>query len=240
MTCQEYDGQIDDYVDGSLAESIRLDCEAHLATCASCRALTIDLQTIKTATRTLEPQVPSPQVWYKLAAAIEADSGGVSAVWFGGWQRAAAGAVTCAMLIASLSWIGSRLTPAAREHERMAAAPSSTVIESTPLDAADFTLVEQQYTSAIAGLEDITRGERSSLDSNTADVLTASLTVIDGAIGESRAALDKEPESAVAQDSLVEALRNKVALLQDIVALINAVRFADADGTARIVTGLSQ
>ena len=71
-------------------------------------------------------------------------------------------------------------------------------------------------------------------------MLTASLTVIDGAIGESREALDKEPESTVAQDSLVEALRNKVTLLQDTVALINTLRHADADGTADQATGLNQ
>ena len=49
----------------------------------------------------------------------------------------------------------------------------------------------------------------------TADVLKANLTVLDGAIGESREALQKEPENDVAQESLFDALRNKVALLQD-------------------------
>ena len=68
----------------------------------------------------------------------------------------------------------------------------------------------------------------------------AANAVIDGAIGESREALDKEPESTVAQDSLVEALRNKVTLLQDTVALINTLRHADADGTADQATGLNQ
>jgi hypothetical protein len=104
------------------------------------------------------------------------------------------------------------------------------------MDAAEFTLVEQQYTTAIAGLEDITMKERASLDDDTAEVLQANLTVIDGAIGESRAALDQQPESTIAQESLVEALRNKVVLLQDTVALINATRPGDTD----TITGLNQ
>jgi hypothetical protein len=81
--------------------------------------------------------------------------------------------------------------------------------------------------------------ERATLDMNTAEVLQANLTVIDGAIGESRAALDREPESGVAQESLVQALQNKVALLQDTVSLINAMRQAN-DGSADIDTGLNQ
>src|SRR6185436_16846924 len=111
--------------------------------------------------------------------------------------------------------------------------------EPAAIDAEDFSLVEQQYTSAIAGLEDITRKERASLDMNTAEVLQANLTVIDGAIGDSRAALDREPESGVAQEILVGALQSKMALLQDTVTLINAMRQAD-DGSAGIGTGLNQ
>jgi len=237
MTCQEYDVHIDDYVDESLDETLRASCETHLSTCARCRALTTDFQTIRSVTRTLEPQVPSPQVWYRLAAAIEAEPRGLPTVWLGGWQRAVAGAVMCALVVASLSWIGGRLVPVAREQQRLTA--SLVNPEPAALDTEDFTLVEQQYTSAIAGLEDITKKERATLDMDTAEVLQANLTVIDGAIGESRAALDREPESGVAQESLVQALQSKVALLQDTVTLINAMRQAD-DGSAGIGTGLNQ
>jgi hypothetical protein len=50
-------------------------------------------------------------------------------------------------------------------------------------------------------------------------VLQRNLAAIDRAIDESRAALADEPSSAVAQDSLLDALDTKVALLQDTVAL---------------------
>jgi hypothetical protein len=74
----------------------------------------------------------------------------------------------------------------------------------------------------------------------TADVLKANMTVLDGAIGESREALKEEPENDVAQESLFEALRNKVALLQDTIALINEMRKGNQEGAARIVSGLNQ
>ena len=239
MTCQEYDDQIDDYVDDALAEPLRRACDEHLLTCAPCRALTTDLQTIRQATRALEPHVPSPQVWYRLAAAIDAEPRGLAAVWLGGW-RTAAGVFMCVLLIASLSWLGGRLAPIAREHNRAVSASLTTGGDSAPIDAAEFSAVEQQYTAAIAGLENVTRDQRAWLDMDTADVLSANLTVIDSAIGESRAALDQNPDSSVAQDSLFEALRDKVALLQDTVAIISTMRRANADGTAPVDTGSNQ
>lgn len=239
MTCQEYEIYVDDYVDGSLSDATRAACEEHVTTCATCRALTADLRTIREAARTLDPQVPSPQVWYRLAAAIEAEPRGVSRLWLGGWQRAAAGAVMSVVIVGSLSWIGARLAPVAHDRGRL---PSVVTESGEPVTISDaeITLVEQQYTTAIAGLETITRDQRSALDAETADVLQANLTVIDTAIGESRAALQQEPGSGVAQESLFEALRNKVALLQDTVTLINEMRQTTADGSAPIASGQNQ
>jgi hypothetical protein len=71
-------------------------------------------------------------------------------------------------------------------------------------------------------------------------VLQKNLEVIDQAIGESRAALQTQPTSDVAQESLFEALRNKVVLLQETVVLINEMRKGNQEGTARIVSGLNQ
>ena len=44
----------------------------------------------------------------------------------------------------------------------------------------------------------------------------------------------------MAQESLFEALRNKVSLLQDTVTLINEMRKGNPEGTARVVSGLKQ
>jgi hypothetical protein len=105
---------------------------------------------------------------------------------------------------------------------------------------AEYQLAERSLTTTIEGLERIAATDRTALDMETADVLKANLTVLDGAIGESREALKKEPENDVAQESLFEALRNKVALLQDTIALINEMRKGNQDGAARIVSGLNQ
>jgi hypothetical protein len=64
--------------------------------------------------------------------------------------------------------------------------------------------------------------------------------VIDQAISESRAALKSEPDSAPAQESLFTALRRKVSLLQEMLALINEMRKGNQDGAARILSEINR
>ena len=78
---------------------------------------------------------------------------------------------------------------------------------------------EQHYEEAIADLQQLAESQNAGLDPQTRAVLKQNLAVIDRAISESRAALAEEPASALAQDSLLDALDTKVVLLQDTVAL---------------------
>jgi anti-sigma factor RsiW len=237
MSCKDYEIALGDYVDGTLDERARVEFEAHLASCERCRALVIDFGAMREATLALEPQLPSPQVWTRLSAAFEAERGStVRGGWALAWQRLAASAVAIA-LIGSLTWLGSGLSRIDSTSGRLA----STAVSQPPISVeAQFDLAEMQYTNAIAGLESIARSEQAALDMETADVLQANLTVIDGAISESRAALQTEPDNPTAQESLFEALRSKLELLQDVVALINEMRKGNPEGAARIVSGLNQ
>ena len=236
MSCRGYEEQIGDYVDGTMDEAQRAAFESHLAACASCRAAVADFTVLRAASLSLEPQVPSPQVWQRIAAAIDAERKPL--LGFGGqrWWRAFAPAAAMAVLVAALSWTAALLTPV--PSQRLARVPASGAEPISIL--AEYQLAERHLTNTIEGLERIADTDRSSLDMETADVLKANLTVLDGAIGESREALKKEPENDVAQQSLFEALRNKVALLQDTIALINEMRKGNQEGAARIVSGLNQ
>jgi anti-sigma factor RsiW len=235
MTCtapgEPFRRQIDAYVDGTLAAADGGRLEAHLALCASCRVLAGDLGAIRTAARSLPPLEPPAHVWTRVAACLRADAGREPAWRLWSWQPLASGAM--ALLIASgLWWTGGRLAgtrPAVSSVAASASAPADPVAAAL-----------QQYTTAIAGLEEVTAQAQTSLDPDTAGVLQANLTILDGAIVESRTALEREPESEVAQESLFEALRRKVALLQDTLALINEMRQGDEEGAARIVSGLNQ
>ena len=104
---------------------------------------------------------------------------------------------------------------------------------------AEFQQAEKHLESAVAGLEVLAR-ERQTLDPKVAADLQKSLLVIDQAIGESRAALKTQPMSAQAQDSLFEAFRSKIVLLQDTISLINEVRKGDQAEAARIADGMNK
>jgi hypothetical protein len=236
MSCKDYEIALGDYVDGTLDERVRVELDAHLASCERCRALVTDFSVMRQATLALEPELPSPRVWNRLSAALEAERGRTLRGWGFAWQTVAAAVVAIA-LIASLTWVGSGLSRIDGTSARVV----STSAPAAPISVkAEFDLAEAQFTSAIAGLESIARSEQSALDMETADVLQANLTVIDGAITESRAALQTEPDNPTAQESLFEALRSKLELLQDIVALINEMRKGNPEGAARIVSGLNQ
>ena len=88
--------------------------------------------------------------------------------------------------------------------------------------ATELQLAEQHYENAIKSLELLTANRDKTLDPADAADIAQSLASIDRAITDSRAALKAEPDSFVAQTSLLEALRMKVALLQETVTLMNA------------------
>ena len=88
--------------------------------------------------------------------------------------------------------------------------------------ASELQLAEQHYQNAITALEQLTVERDDALDPSVAAEIAQSLKSIDRAIDDSRAALKSDPGSFVAQTSLLEALRMKVALLQETVSLMNA------------------
>jgi hypothetical protein len=235
MICQAHDEQLGDYVDGTLpaAEIARL--EAHLADCSRCRALAADFRTIRSMARSLEPHVPPPHVWQHVSDAARTSGrwpslGAFFVTWSAGtpgrvpsWQPAAATAMAL-LIAAGLWWVGNRLSaivPAS-------SGPAGVTASSHPAFGSAPLAAEVHYTSAIASLEALTGAERAALDPGMIDVLDGGMTIIDGAIDQSRAALETEPDSEVAQESLFQALRSKVALLQDTLALVNEMRTSRA------------
>jgi hypothetical protein len=73
---------------------------------------------------------------------------------------------------------------------------------------------EQTYSSEITRLHKILDGRRSYLDSSTVAVLEKNLNIIDNAIAQCRLALKQDPASSYLNESLNDALDNKVQLLR--------------------------
>jgi len=230
MNCSICQPLLSAFIDESMNDADRAVIEAHVRRCAKCHALAEDLKAITLAARSLEPLVPPARVWHQIAAAtvVESRGGWFRAEWFA-WRSLTA--VAMAALIATGLWrVGTLLSPAT------APVPSFTVAatDSPALGA------EEDFIVAISELEQVTSAESDVLDQDMAGALNAGLTVIDDAISESRAALEVEPQSESAQESLFAAQRRKVALLQEMLALINEMRLGDQDGAARVLSEINR
>ena len=82
-------------------------------------------------------------------------------------------------------------------------------------------------------LEGIAAEDRARIDPAVALVVERNLLLIDTAIADSRKALQGQPGSLVAQASLFDAYRQKVALLQDLIAMASEVKRTGVNGAGR-------
>jgi anti-sigma factor RsiW len=245
MNCTEYRDAIAEFVDGSLDPTRQRALERHVETCEACRALVADLKTIQAAAFTLDRVELPPHIWPAIRARVAEEprpsSGRLlafprSRTALGVWMAAAA-----ALLVATTVGIYPLLRSTASHTGKAAAGNEpqspSEVVASIQSELA---AAEEHYDKAIQGLEQIAKSESGALDPQVAAVLQKNLQVIDQAIGESRAALDVQPASADAQESLFDAMRSKVALLQQTVELINEMRKGNSAEAGRLIRGLNQ
>lgn len=247
MRCDDVRQSLDALLLGQLSHSAVEALDAHLAGCPSCEALVEDTRLLQRELRALGSEGPSHGLWDAVAGRLEADAE---------FQRVAAAAVAgepparafdwrwVALAAALLVVIGSSLvlmrpslqSGAADDAASTADSPSALVasIES------ELDLAARHYENAIAGLEQIASASDSPLDPLVMATVKDNLQIIDQAIEDSRQALRSDPQSQLAQESLFDAFRRKVALLQDTIALMNEMRKGNQAGATAIVSGLNK
>ena len=252
-----YRESIHELVDGTIGAIHRAELERHLADCVECRAFLADMETIRDTAGSLEPLAPPDGVWLQIAGRLRQE-GRVAlppARPAAPTRHVALLAIAASLLLA----VGTAIVMLLPEYRSNNADTVAAVNTAAPppgngpaeVDVqsveAEFRLAEQHYQNAITKLEQAARldqapsqPDRNLLDAQTAAMLQKNLQVIDQAIAESRSALRNEPMSAPARDSLFDALRRKVALLQDMIALMNAMRRGNSAGAAQIVDGVNK
>ncbi len=242
MSCADYSEAIAQSVDGGLDPAPQRALERHVEGCAACRALLADLRTIQAAAFTLDRHTPHPHVLAAIRARLATDAvpetRGRLLAWPATRTAWASWAVAAALVLATTAGIYPLLrTPPAEAPAAVAAGPGGDAVASIvqELEAA-----AGHYDKAIGDLEQIARSDSGALDPQLAGVLQKNLQVIDQAIGESRAALKEQPASRDAQESLFDAMRSKVALLQQTVELINEMRKGNQAEAGRLIQGLNQ
>ena len=218
MTCEQCSDWLGDAVDGTLDAERQPQFDAHVRACTACRELLHDLKEIRATAATLHRHTPSPEVWRAIAANT---SSGTSQPATYAWplRRARRSWPQLATAAALMITLGAGVWFATRTSSPPNSDGTSTLVRNA---ASELQQAEQHYQNAITALEQLTAAKDSSLDPAVAAEIAQSLASIDRAIADSRAALKSDPNSCVAQTSLLEALRMKVALLQETVSLMNA------------------
>ena len=249
MSCNDYSEAIAEFVDGALDPSRQRELERHVEGCPACRALVADLKSIQAAAFTLDRVELPPHLLPQLQARLQQEPAPASRGKLLSFPRSRAAMVAwtaAAAALLAITTVGllSVLQPgrSAQPHSDEIAvkeAPGSSGDAVATVEA-ELRAATEHYERAIQQLEQIARTDDGTLDPQVAAVLQRNLQVIDQAIGESRAALQTQPASADVQESLFDAMRSKVALLQQTVELINEMRKGNQTEAGRLLQGLNQ
>ena len=248
MACRDVQDQLSLFSDGLLSPEEHAAIRTHVRQCPDCGGVLADLERIVTTARQLGPVAPPEHVWLQVAGSVRltgahSDTAAAkpvpvrSPVWQ--WIGLAAALV----LITFGVWLfqGPAETPpgsaatSASSGSNAAPEPGAAVATAGSLEAVNdqLDLALDHYSKAIAELEAIATSGDDAMGVQVATAVKGNLTAVDVAIAESRAALTTNPESEPARDSLFEALRRKVTVLQAAASLINEMRQGDSEGAAR-------
>jgi anti-sigma factor RsiW len=240
--------RIQELVDGTLGPIRRSELEQHLAECEDCRALKEDLERIRDAAAALPALPPPDGAWLQIAGRLRQEGRvrpapvvETSRGFSYGWLAIAATLVLVAgvSVLMLLRFNGNSSAPAPAAAPTATAAPGDAGTASVEAAQNAVEAAQRQYEQAIENLQSVAQAHMDSLDPQTSTVIEKNLNIIDRAIAENRVAVQTEPTSVAARETLFEALRQKVSLLQDTIALINEMRKGNNAAAAQLVNKAS-
>lgn len=233
-------------MDGTLGSIRRADLDMHLSECEACRALYDDLLRIRDAAVSL-PALPAPDgAWLQIAGRLRQE-GRITAAAPRERARRSYVPVWLAAAAALVIAIGGSVLFITRSAPKTAPAASTTSVQAQPSGGNpaagrsvesvqnEVDVAQQQFEKAIGDLEKVAKANQSALDPATSQTIAKNMNIIDQAIAENRAAVKAEPASVAARETLFDALRQKVSLLQDTIALINEMRKGNNAAAAQLV-----
>jgi len=217
--------KLNDLVDGFLPAAEVASARAHVETCAVCREEYARLSEVVQQLRALPKSAQPPDVaWSAIERRIDASAAdaGTEVVPLRARERTplrltfslpqlAAAALVVSLLSSSAVWVALSSGRASPTQVIVDAQEGSSGIRSVSARTAD---KAAEYDAAIANLEDILERGRVLLSGETLATLESSLQTIDGAIGEVREALDRDPASELLLRMLVTQQRTKLQVLR--------------------------
>ena len=243
MTCRDAESLLHDALDAPLPPADAAALAAHLDTCAACRDLEADLALMRDATRALDRPIVPARAWTRLSTQLEREGLIASASAATRSRTSWRGDAWMVVAASLLAGVGAALLWRASERAAPPIPNAVATPPTTPGNARDPHAVEaieielrvaaEHYEKAIAALEALVAEDRTQIDPAVAQVVERNLRLIDTAIADSRKALQGQPVSLVAQATLFDAYRQKVSLLQDLIAMTSEVKRTGANGAGR-------
>ena len=238
MTCEDVRSRISALIDGELPAREVAIVLSHFSTCAGCREFRQDLDRLRRAASSLGPINPPDHIWLQVAGQTRLDSpvpvarlrptgsSGAIAQWLG---------IAAALVVVTIGtyFVGTTTNDPAPASNATATASVETVAE-------ELNLAMQHYERAIDELESLAQSGSNALDPAMASMLQQNIKTINAAISESRNALVQNPGNGPARDSLFEALRRKVVVLQATVNLMNEMRKGNQVGAMEAAAAFSK
>ena len=212
----KWTNRLSEYIDGELDSAERAALEEHLATCGHCYATLGDLRQVVARAKSLEDREPTNDLWAGIRAGMTSTPAAVTArrparpsarrFSFSVPQLLAA-SIALMLISGGGAWLALRSptrtsTPdeiAQREPRRP---PNVNVNWTRSTDA------------AIADLQVALDQNEKRLDTATVRIVRQNLAIIDRAIADARAALDKDPGNTYLSLHLADTMRRKVELLR--------------------------
>jgi anti-sigma factor RsiW len=192
MMCRDMEVKVNEYVDGTLDPGERAAVEAHLATCSGCRAAVAELRDMLAGAQELPRSIEPPRdLWVGIAPRLARRvTGNVQRAFW-------AGALAAAAVLLIVFGI-----------------PRPTVRPSDGPAGRGWAAVQADYEQSAAALAATLAAERGHLRPATVALVERNLRIIDAAIRESRAALERDPGNTELRTLFAAAYRQKVELLR--------------------------
>ena len=234
--------RLSEYVDDELDAPTRAALDAHLETCAECRAVRDDLARVVARARRVPYRAPAGDLWSPIEAAIgesiAAQPRHAASIRRSGRRlitlsigRLAAAAAFVAVVAGGLAWTiatqrQSAMVLADREPDSIAspavAPPTDAADASTAAMGSASARAVASYRDAARDLERVLDEGRATLRPETMRVIEENLRAIDVAIAQADSALGRDPGSAYLNQYLAQTMQRKLKLLRRAVEITTA------------------
>ncbi len=219
----QWTDRLSEYVDGELANGERFALEAHLATCADCRATVEELRRVVTRANSLEPRAPRTDLWSGIHArltpgrrpGVSRDANARS------WRVSFSVPQLIAASVALVLLSGGGMWAALHRPQPIAEAVQFTPPPDLP-NPVSVAVWTGRTDAAIADLQNVFERNKSRLDTSTVRVVQQAFATIDRAIADARTALQADPSDAYLNLHLADTMRRKLELLRRINAIAAA------------------